>query len=87
MTRDDIKDVGTYILFGSSSCAPCNKVKSILDKHSSIDYLYLDFSEHRKLTISLGVLNIPTLINLDNGVVVDRFVGLDDICKEVGYEF
>ena len=61
-------------------CGPCKKISPIVDElateyEGKVDIYKCDVDENSEVCEKFGIRNIPTLIFLKNGEVVDRHVG------------
>lgn len=82
----------TLVQFGAAWCGNCRllkpKVKRLAEKHSDINFVYVDaekFPESRKLA---EVTNLPTFAIYQNGKIVNQVVTskeehLNNICDEI----
>lgn len=66
--------------FWAEWCGPCKKISPIVDElateyEGKVDIYKCDVDENSEVCEKLGIRNIPTLIFLKNGEVVDRHVG------------
>lgn len=69
------------VLFGSSTCAPCDTVKGLLreveEDHDGFRWEYVDAAERLDLADEHGVRRVPTLLVLDErGEIVARSSGV-----------
>ena len=69
---------GAY-LFTTRACPNCRLAKSILDK-AGVAYRVVDAEEHEDLVRNYGVMQAPTLIVVDGGVI-SRFANASNIQK------
>ena len=78
----DTKLAGKKVLidFWAPWCQPCKVQEPILEELAqeltSLNFLKLNIDDNRYLSQKLGVRNIPTLVLYDNGVEINRFVGI-----------
>lgn len=66
--------------FWAEWCGPCKKISPIVDElateyEGKVDIYKCDVDENSEICEKFGIRNIPTLIFLKNGEVVDRHVG------------
>ena len=66
--------------FWAEWCGPCKKISPIVDElateyEGKVDIYKCDVDENSEVCEKFGIRNIPTLIFLKNGEVVDRHVG------------
>lgn len=65
------------LYFSASWCGPCKMLGPIMESLSGqIQYEKIDVDNNQDLSIKYGVRNIPTLILLKDGEVVNRITGL-----------
>ncbi len=85
LTDNDLADVlsskGLIVIdFWAEWCGPCKKISPIVDELASeyegdVDIYKCDVDENSEVCEKFGIRNIPTLIFLKNGEVVDKHVG------------
>ena len=82
--KNDIKDVleskkPTLLQFSADWCGPCKMlspiVKGLSEENNGIVFRKINVDNDSETAIKFNVRNIPTLIYLKNGEVVDRMVG------------
>ena len=66
--------------FGAAWCGPCKQLAPIIDELSEeyagrIAVGKCDIEEADDLTMEYGIRNVPTVIFIKEGKIVDRFVG------------
>ena len=66
--------------FGAAWCGPCKQLAPIIDELSEeyagrIAVGKCDIEECDDLTMEYGIRNVPTVIFIKEGKIVDRFVG------------
>ena len=66
--------------FGAAWCGPCKQLAPIIDELSEeyagrIAVGKCDIEEADDLTMEYGIRNVPTVLFIKDGKVVDRFVG------------
>ena len=85
VTNDNAKDFMATELpivldFSATWCGPCKQLAPIIDELSNeyagrIAVGKCDIEEADDLTAEYGIRNVPTVIFIKNGQVVDKFVG------------
>lgn len=73
-------DLPVVIDFSATWCGPCKKVGPIIDELAEeyagkVNIGACDVDENDDLTSKYGVRNIPTILFIKNGEVVDKQVG------------
>lgn len=69
----------TLLYFGAKTCQPCKAMLPIVQSvaaEQQIKLVIYDRDECGELARSYGVMGVPCLIRLDDGVMGDRLVGL-----------
>lgn len=66
--------------FSAAWCGPCKQLAPIIDELSKeyegrIAVGKCDIEEADELTMEYGIRNVPTVIFIKNGQIVDKFVG------------
>ena len=66
--------------FWAEWCGPCKKISPIVDELATeyegvVDIYKCDVDENSEVCDKFGIRNIPTLIFLKNGNIVDKHVG------------
>lgn len=64
--------------FKAQWCRPCVAMSPILDeveKETGIEIRKIDVDDNEEMVIAYGIRNIPTLIFIKDGVVVDKISG------------
>ena len=65
------------IYFSAPWCQPCRTLGPIMEELSGqIDYQKVNVDQDTELAAKYGIRNIPTLLFLKNGNVVNRLVGM-----------
>lgn len=85
VTNDNAKDFMATELpivldFSATWCGPCKQLAPIIDELSKeyegrIAVGKCDIEEADDLTAEYGIRNVPTVIFIKNGQIVDKFVG------------
>ena len=85
LTNDNAKEFMATELpivldFSATWCGPCKQLAPIIDELSNeyagrIAVGKCDIEEADDLTAEYGIRNVPTVIFIKNGQVVDKFVG------------
>ena len=85
LTNDNAKEFMATELpivldFSAAWCGPCKQLAPIIDELSKeyegrIAVAKCDIEEADDLTMEFGIRNVPTVIFIKNGQIVDKFVG------------
>jgi thioredoxin 1 len=85
VTNDNVKEFMATELpivldFSATWCGPCKQLAPIIDELSKeyegrIAVGKCDIEEADDLTAEYGIRNVPTVIFIKNGQIVDKFVG------------
>lgn len=66
-----------YLYFSAKWCAPCRQLAPIMEqvsKHMSV--VKIDIDENPQIASQWGVRGVPTVILTNNGIEVNRHVGV-----------
>lgn len=67
-----------YLYFSASWCGPCRTLGPIMnDVSQHIEVQKVDVDSEFELASQYNVRNVPTVVLLDNGQEVKRFVGVN----------
>jgi len=66
--------------FSATWCGPCKKIAPIIDElaaeyEGKVNICKCDVDENNELTSKYGIRNVPTVLFLKGGEVVDKHVG------------
>ena len=66
--------------FSATWCGPCKKIAPIIEKlaveyQGRVNIGKCDVDDNEELTSKFGIRNVPTVIFIKNGEVVDKHVG------------
>lgn len=66
--------------FSATWCGPCKKIAPIIEKlageyNGKVNICKCDVDENDELTSKYGIRNVPTVLFIKNGEVVDKHVG------------
>lgn len=66
--------------FSATWCGPCKKIAPIIEELATeydgkVNVYKCDVDDNDKLTSDYGIRNVPTVIFIKNGEVVDKHVG------------
>lgn len=65
------------LYFSAAWCGPCKTLGPIMESASGqVNYQKVDVDSNPELSAKYGVRNIPTLVLLNNGIEVNRKVGV-----------
>ena len=77
--NDTIKEGVVVVDFFATWCGPCKMLTPILEElasdRSDTKIVKVDVDECEGLARQFGVMSIPTLIQFDNGKIIDKKVG------------
>jgi thioredoxin 1 len=85
MNREEFKEIvdnNEYVVikFGASWCGPCKQIARVLEEvtgnyQDSLKYISLDVEESTDVTGDFKIRNVPTILFLKKGEVIDKCVG------------
>ena len=77
---DDFKSIvkeKTLVDFYADWCGPCQMMGKVLEEYEgNVNILKVNTDEYPDLAASFGVMSIPTLILMENGIELKKHVGL-----------
>lgn len=79
LEQENLQDVikeGVYLVdFYAEWCGPCKMLAPVLETLENIEVIKVNVDEHRSLVAEFGVMSIPTLIFMKDGVEVHKEIG------------
>lgn len=77
---DVIQNNLTVIKFGNTKCGPCKMINPLFKEYETKELGVVigvcDIEESPVITAEYGIRNIPTILFLKDGIVVDKHVGV-----------
>ena len=65
------------LYFSAAWCGPCKMLGPIMESLAGeVNYEKIDVDSNTELSTKYGIRNIPTLILVDNGNVIDKKTGI-----------
>lgn len=65
------------LYFSAMWCSPCKMLTPRMETLSSqINYRKIDVDTNKELALEYNVRNIPTLVLIENGTLINKLVGL-----------
>jgi len=72
----ELTEKGTYLVdFYADWCGPCKMLSSILETMEDVNIIKVNTDIHQDLAIQYGIMSIPTVIFIKNGIEVKKIVG------------
>jgi len=86
---DDDSGEGAFVYIGRLTCPACTALRPVIETlpgfNADLDYFETDMAmaEDAEWTAELGerveLRGVPTIVYIENGVVIDRLVGVQDV--------
>jgi len=72
----ELTEKGIYLVdFYADWCGPCKMLSSILETMEDVNIIKVNTDIHQDLAIQYGIMSIPTVIFIKNGIEVRKVVG------------
>jgi len=72
----ELTEKGIYLVdFYADWCGPCKMLSSILETMEDVNIIKVNTDIHQDLAIQYGIMSIPTVIFIKNGIEVKKIVG------------
>lgn len=77
--KENLKDLvknGIYIVdFYAEWCGPCKMLALDLEELENVNIIKVDIDKHMDLTREYGVMSVPTLLYVKDGVIKNKTIG------------
>ncbi len=77
---EEVINKGEWVVdFSATWCGPCRMLEPILEEYSKEkNVLQVDIDEFDELTMSFGIMSVPTLLAYRDGKLLNKSIGLVD---------
>ena len=77
---EEVIGKGEWVVdFSATWCGPCRMLEPILEEYSKEkNVLQVDIDEFDELTMSFGIMSVPTLLAYRDGKLLNKSIGLVD---------
>lgn len=77
---EEVISKGEWVVdFSATWCGPCRMLEPILEEYSKEkNVLQVDIDEFDELTMSFGIMSVPTLLAYRDGKLLNKSIGLVD---------
>lgn len=83
MNKEELKTGRVLLDFYATWCAPCKMLMKQVDVYESevddVKVVKVNIEDEPEMSQAFGVRSIPTLVYLENGVVVNRTTGMQKV--------